>query len=149
MRVEAPGWPRRDWFFTELEKETTRDQVSAAAKKALEDARRATESLDPATGYGSTETFVEFLYNRYGKDDIIIAMVDSSNNDYWKREDLDAILERRTGKSFSALEEDWLLYLDQKYHIYSAVAPAPDNSPSAGDPISIFFKGLFRWLGGG
>ncbi|WAC04891.1 MAG: hypothetical protein OS112_10625 [Methanoregula sp.] len=149
LQVGASGWPRRDWFFTELERKTTKDEIRASAIKAFEDAREATDSLDPAMGYGSTETFVEFLYNRYGKDDIIIAMVDSSNNDYRKREDLDVVLERRTGKRFSELEEDWLSYLDQKYKIYPAVTPAPVNIPSAGDPISNFFRGLFRWLGGG
>jgi hypothetical protein len=151
-------------FFTgNLVDKGTKAQINAAARKALADARAAQESedLDRDT-YGAAATFLEFLYDNYGKDDIIIAMVDSSE-DSWQREDLDAVLERRTGKSYAALEDDWLMHLERKYDIYQnavIVVPAPAGSklsdtagttirrvPVVGEPLGSFVSGFLQLFG--
>ena len=123
-------------FVASLMAKPSRADINADAKKALDSAKKVSgtsgmNNEEKTNFYGSSATFVQFLYDTYGKDDIIITLVDSSEDSVW-RDDIDTILERRTGKSFDELEDDWLAYLDEEEDIYvdvDAMTPAPTIKP--------------------
>ena len=140
-------------FQNELEKGSTKAEIDTIAKQALNEAKliqpggtTGLSSTDKIRFYGSSSLFVEFLYKTYGKDDIIITMVDSSKSSWWGGgETIDAILESRTGKSFAALEDNWLSYLDKNWHIYDVVevggtiaetSQAPQNPADTQAPVT-------------
>lgn len=118
---------KQEFFTGNLEMKGSVDQINTEALKLLSEARSASESEDlDSNTYGAAGTFVGFLESRYGKDAVIMAMVDSSN-----REDLIDVLERETGKSYSDLQDEWLEYLDEEYNIYAYYREYSEGNPTA------------------